>query len=163
MTPAEIASIAGKPLERVTAGAHPWLGELHIRFGRRQLWLDLDANGQLQGLVLAQPNGWRFMATRLSPRLDLCSGERSYLLRLRNLAEWQGAEVFVNGTRVSEREELTGLVSAPEGVVQLEVRRPDRSVWIKVLTLEPSGPGERRVELLSQKQVPFPGHGQPTL
>jgi hypothetical protein len=100
----EVARLTDKPIVTLDGPAHPWFGKYLVRGGStflKDLHLILDTEGKLQSVFLTtRPDGWRIMATRSSPRKNLCTRELTYALRIDWTSELQGAQVYLDGRKV---------------------------------------------------------------
>lgn len=151
----EIRGLTEKEI-RPVAGGHPWTGDYRVDGGRSELALMLSQDGGLQSIALSQIDGWRIMATRLSPRRNLCTGESIFLLRIGwtvTLSEFlEGADVYLDDRRLEP--EHKSLFEVPEGKHELLFFN-DGIGLIRHLDLKPGDRGEQRLDLIEDELRPM--------
>ena len=147
MTLEEAQQLAGGHIEALEAGAHPWLGRYYVRRGHTDLWLRFDEQAKLEWVTLSRVNGWRIMATRESPRRNLCTGELTFQVRLDWTAELEGAKVYLDGREVQPE---GGKIEVSAGQHEVRIEKAGYQPIIRHLDL---GPGDRGDESLDLREV----------
>lgn len=140
----EIQRLTPEEVQTLEAGAHPWLGRYYVSKGYSELWLRFDEQQRLEWVTLSKMDGWRIMATRQSPRRNLCTGELTYQVRLDWTVELEGTAVFLDGEEV-EPEGGTITVSAGEHEVRIE--KAGYEPIVRHLDLGPEDRGDQSLHL----------------
>ena len=154
MTVEEVEGLAAEQGLELRSPLDPWLGQKNVRRGHSALWLRFNVQDRLEWATLSQMDGWRIMATRLSTRRNLCTGELTYQVRLDWTVELEGAAVFLDGQQV-EPEGGTITVSAGEHEVRIEKAGYDPIV--RNLDLGPEDRGDQSIDLRNIELVPVKG------
>jgi len=140
----EIEDIAKARIIEVGEG-YPW-GTHFISRGRSDLWLDLPGD-QLKALQISKVDGWRVMATRESPRRNLCSGQITFFLRILWTYDLSEADLFLDGEKVEPSSRKNELIEVTAGEHQLRIKKEGYASIIINLQLDESDDGEQRIDL----------------
>lgn len=140
----QVKSLTDRELVTLEAGPHPWLGRHYIRKGHAYLWLRFNEQERLEWVTLSKMDGWRIMATRLSPRRNLCTGELSYQVRLDWTIDLEGAAVYLDGHEVQPDR---GKVEVSAGRHELRIEKAGYEPIVRHLDLGPDDRGDQRLDL----------------
>lgn len=154
MTLGEVQRLTREKVLTLEAGPHPWLGNRYIRKGHADLWLRFNEQQSLEWVTLSEMDGWRLMATRQSPRRNLCTGELTYQLRLDWMAELEGAAVFLDGEEV---EPEGGKIEVSAGQHEVRIAKPGYEAIVRHLDLGPQDRGDQSLDLGEIELVPLQG------
>jgi len=144
MSPEEVKGVTSTEVVTLEAGSHPWLGRHYIHKGHADLWLRFNEQERLEWVTLSKIDGWRIMATRLSPRRNLCTGELSYQVRLDWTVDLEGASVFLDGYEVKPD---SGKVELSAGRHELRIEKAGYEPLVRQLNLGPEDRGDQRLDL----------------
>jgi hypothetical protein len=136
----------------VEEGARPWLGKHRINERHTDLWLQFGENGGLRSIILAQPDSFKTM--RLSPRINLCSGESTFRLRIRLPEELLGAQAYVDGERAATLESLQEDLELPSGNHQVTIKKEGYEPLTRNFHLGLRDRGDQRLDLRSADLQP---------
>jgi hypothetical protein len=144
----QVRELTTKEVRPVVAGGHPWLGDYSVDGGRSDLALMLDKKEGLESIALFQVDGWRIKSTRVSPRRNLCSGELTFLLRIRWSYALLGAEVYLDGQEIDpEAWVRPELLEVSGGLHELRFLKEGHEPVIRTFNLELGDRGEQLVDL----------------
>lgn len=153
----DVRGLTVEEIQALEAGAHPWLGRHYIRKRHADLWLRFNEQERLEWVTLSKMDGWRIMATRQSPRRNLCTGELTYQVRLDWTVELEGAAVYLDGQEVQPE---AGKITVSAGQHEVRVEKAGYEPIIRHLDLGPEDRGDQRLDL---RQVELqPAHSATT-
>lgn len=147
----QVQALTTSELVTLEAGSHPWLGRHYIRKGHADLWLRFNEQEGLEWVTLSKMDGWRIMATRLSPRRNLCTGELSYQVRLDWTVDLEGASVVLDGNKVQPD---AGKVELSAGRHKLRIEKAGYEPIVLHLDLGPDDRGDQRLDLTKVELQP---------
>jgi hypothetical protein len=157
----EVDRITDKAIVTLDGPAHPWFGKYLVRGGHtfsKDLHLILDAAGKLQSVFLTiRPDGWRLMATRSSPRRNLCTGELTFAFRIDWTSELQGAQVYLDGRKVAESDWVDQFLLVPVGKHDLRFEKQGFEPIIRHLDLQPEDRGDQHLGFQEEQLRPVDG------
>lgn len=151
MTIEEIQRLTAEEVQTLEAGAHPWLGRHYVREGYAELWLRFNEQQRLEWVTLSEMDGWRIMATRQSPRRNLCTGELTYQVRLDWTVELEGAAVFLDGEEVQPE---GGKITVPAGEHEIRIEQSGHHPIVRRVDLGPQDRGDQSLDLRNVELVP---------
>ena len=149
----QVRSVAETGLVTLEAGAHPWLGRYYIRKRHTDLWLRFNDQERLEWVTLSRMDGWRVMATRLSPRRNLCTGELTFRIRLDWTVELEHASVYLDGNEVQPD---GGNVAVSAGQHELRIEKEGYEAIVRHLDLGPGDRGDQHLDLRNVVLHPEP-------
>lgn len=144
MTIEDVKALIDEEVLKLEAGPHPWLGQHYIRKRYADLWLRFNEQERLEWVTLSKMDGWRIMATRLSPRRNLCTGELTYQVLLDWTVELEGAAVFLDGEEVSPE---AGKITVSAGEHEVRIEKVGYEPIVRHLDLGPGDRGDQRFDL----------------
>lgn len=151
MTLEEVQRLTSKEFQTLEAGAHPWLGRHYVSKGYADLWLRFNEQNRLEWVTLSKMDGWRIMATRESPRRNLCTGELTYQVRLDWTVELEGATVSLDGQEVQPD---GGQITVSAGEHEVRIEKAGYEPILRQLQLGPEDRGDQRIDLRDVTLVP---------
>lgn len=144
MSVAEAQDLAGRQVQatsyKTDLGTHRVDGKGH------DLWLTFR-DDRLMSVISGEING--LTSVRLSPKLNLCSGELTFFLSLEWIVPLQGADVFLDGKMVEENASSGLTLEVSSGDHELRVVKEGYEPIVKQLRFEAKDPGRRRITLTS--------------
>lgn len=140
----DVKGLVDEEVLKLEAGPHPWLGQYYIRKRYADLWFRFNAQERLEWVTLSKMDGWRIMATRISPRRNLCTGELTYQVWLERTFELEGAAVYLDGKEVYPE---GGKVTVSAGQHELRIEKTGYEPIIRHLDLGPEDRGDQRLDL----------------
>lgn len=150
----EVRKLADQKIQTLEAGAHPWLGRHYVRKRHADVWLRFNEQGRLEWVTLSKMDGWRVMATRRSPRRNLCTGELTYQVRLDWTVELQSAAVFLDGQEVQPE---AGKITVSAGQHEVRIEKIGYEPIVRHLDLAPEDRGDQNLDLRAIELVPLSG------
>jgi hypothetical protein len=114
--------------------------------GYADLWLRFNQQDRLEWVTLSKMDGWRIMATRQSPRRNLCTGELTYQVRLDWTVELEGATVSLDGQEVQPD---GGQITVSAGEHEVRIEKAGYDPIIRHLDLGPEDRGDQSLDLRS--------------
>lgn len=154
MTFEEVASLAEEHGLELGSPSDPWLGQKNVPKDHSALWLRFNAQDRLEWVTLSQMDGWRIMATRLSPRRNLCTGELTYQVRLDWTVELEGATVSLDGQEVQPD---AGMITVSAGEHEVRIEKAGYESIVRHLDLGPEDRGDQSLDLRSVELQPKQG------
>lgn len=151
MTLEEVQRLTSQEVQTLEAGAHPWLGRHYVSKRYAHLWLRFNEQNRLEWATLSKMDGWRIMATRESPRRNLCTGELTYQVRLDWTVELEGAAVFLDGKLVQPE---GGKISVSAGEHEVRIEKIGYEPILRHLDLGPEDRGDQQIDLRDFTLVP---------
>lgn len=151
MTIEQVRQLTNERINALEGSGHPVLGTHYIRKLRSDLWLRFNEAGRLESVTLSQVDGWRVMATRLSPRQDLCSGDLTFFLRALFTRDLEGAILFLDGQRVDPH---GGMLEIPAGDHELRIEKEGYEPILRHLHFGPGDRGDYRLDLTREELRP---------
>lgn len=151
MTPEEVSDLAAEQGFELRSPLDPWLGQKNVRKDHSALWLRFNEDSRLEWITLSTMDGWRIMATRLSPRRNLCTGELTYRVRLLWTVGLEGAAVYLDGEEVQPE---SGYLSVTAGEHELRIEKAGYEPIIRHLQLGPEDRGDQRLDLTQVELEP---------
>lgn len=146
MTLDEAQRLSSRQLQTLEAGAHPWLGRHYVRKGSTDFWLRFNDDNRLEWVTLSEMDGWRVMATRQSPRRNLCTGELTYQIRLDWTVQLEDARVYLDGEAV---EPEGGKITVSSGEHEVRIEKLGYEPIVRHLDLGPADRGDQSLDLRS--------------
>ena len=135
---------------KVIAAQRPW-GSHFLNRGHTDLWLDID-NSKLKGIRLVRTSGWKFMETQSSPRINLCTGELTFFVRLRLPKNLQGWQVLVDGNALSARARNMMVLELPPGTHEISVTKEGGASLSKEIMIQSDSPGEFQIDFTDKNE-----------
>lgn len=154
MTLEEVENLAAEQGHDLRSPSDPWLGQQNVRKDHSALWLRFNQQDRLEWVTLSKMDGWRIMATRLSPRRNLCTGELTYQVRLDWTVELEGATVSLDGKEVQPD---AGIITVSAGEHEVRIEKADYDPIIRHLDLGPEDRGDQSLDLRKVELVPVRG------
>lgn len=151
MTLEEVEGLAAEEDLDLGSPLDPWLGQKNVRRDHSALWLRFNEQDRLEWTTLSQMDGWRIMATRLSPRRNLCTGELTYQVRLDWTVELEGAAVFLDGQQVQPD---GGKITVSAGDHEVRIEKVGYEPIVRHLDLGPKDRGDQSINLRNVDLVP---------
>ena len=148
MTVDEIDALTRKKLRP----ANSWWRGVLVDGMWSDLRLYLDAESSLESTQFASVDGWRVMSVKTSPRVNLCTGELFFRIRLLRTVELDGAVVTVNGV---ETPVPMGLLEVTQGTHEVRVEKAGYEPIIRHLKLGPEDRGDQRIDLTDVELRPL--------
>lgn len=152
MTLEEVSDLAAEQGFELKSPLDPWLGQKNVRKDHSALWLRFNEESHLEWVTLSKMDGWRIMATRLSPRRNLCTGELTYQVRLDWTVELEGAAVYLDGQEVQPE---AGKITVSAGQHEVRIEKPGYEPIVRHLDLGPEDRGDQRIDLRNVELVPL--------
>ena len=126
--------------------ARPFLGSHYISnaLGSVDIWLGSE-QGRLRHVTLSKVDSLK--TTRLSPRRDLCTGELSFLLRIRWTQDFAGSDVYLDKQKIRRGGHDTPVLEVPAGDHELRVEKEGYEPIIRHLRFGPDDRGDQQLVL----------------
>lgn len=140
----EVKSVTSKDFATLEAGPHPWLGQHYVTKRNTDLWLRFNDRQRLEWVTLSRIDGWKIMATRLSPRQNLCTDELTFQIRLDWTVDLEGATVYLDGQQVRPD---GGKLAVSAGNHELRIEKNGYEPVIRHLDLSHRDRGDQRLDL----------------
>lgn len=154
MSSEEVSDLAAEQGFDLSSPLDPWLGQKNIRKDHSALWLRFNEESRLEWVTLSTMDGWRIMATRLSPRRNLCTGELTYQLRLDWTVELEGATIYLDGQKVQPE---AGKITVSAGQHEVRIEKAGYEPIIRQLDLGPNDRGDQSLDFRDISLVPLSG------
>ena len=148
----QVESLAAEQGLDLRSISDPWLGRFYVSKGYADLWLRFNQQDRLEWVTLSKMDGWRVMATRLSPRRNLCTGELTYQVRLDWTVELEDATVTLDGQEVQPD---AGMITTSAGEHEVRIEQAGYEPIVRHLDLGPKDRGDQRLDLRSVKLQPM--------
>lgn len=151
MTLVEVQRIVSGPVTALESGPHPRLGGYYVEKGHSTLWMRFDQSGRLQEVTLSSVDGWRFIATRLTPRRNLCTGTLTFFLRILVTRDFDDARFFLDGKEVQLGD---GVLEVSPGFHVLRIEKGGSVPIVRHLMFRSTDRGDQRLDLTHERFRP---------
>lgn len=152
MTLDEIQRRSHREVQTLEAGPHPWLGRHYVSKGSTDFWLRFNEQDRLEWVTLSEMDGWRVMATRQSPRRNLCTGELTYQVRLDWTVKLADARVSLDGEPVQPE---SGKITVSAGEHEVRIEKAGYEPIVRRLDFGPNDRGDQRLDLRDVELQPI--------